>query len=796
MNDAKQSLEDLLESLGESSQFVTAGSSTPVLPGLELKGVGSIGTPVSTADAKRLITKAIQAPYGRGEDTIVDPKVRRVWQLEPSQFALRNPGWSAHVNAIVDAIRQEFGIRQKVSAHLYKLLVYEKGSFFAPHRDSEKAPGMFATLVVGLPSRHEGGSLIVEHDGKTKTIDFGGKNAEFKTQYAAFYSDCQHKITPVTAGYRVCLVYNLAIAGKKQPSAPRNSSSVEKAAQLLRELFAEPSGNLSRIAIPFKHQYTEAGLDPQQLKGPDRARADVLVRAAESLEYQCYFALLTLYESGEADYSTLDYDPYRSRRSHRWSYDDDQDDDDEGDDDSEDSGVEMEEVYENERSLEHWLDTRGRKQAFGKMHLEEGEILGLDGKEEWSRRQEVHEATGNEGVSLERWYHQGVIVIWPPENYFGIWAREGQASAIPALEKLAVRAKKSAALESCRGFAGEIIGRWKPRQIPTDGAGSYSARMLKLLERIGTPELVQRFLNDVFPTDFDGSEGKALGRIGRQFGWKTLGAPIRDFLARQKPEDYHTQLGHIVSICENLCCDPPALTKERQAVCASFADGLVQVLDRWDEQPAKSWYYKEEVPERAGVVASVVHIFEAIQAPRHLDRFLTHALDDKRNYGLHEVLIPDVKAIQKWLPKVPAAHSSFSRLLDHCLAELRTATAQPVEPPQDWSRDAALGCKCEDCGALSRFLRDPTLRVARFPLRKDRRQHLHQQIDKHKCDCTHVTDRKGSPQTLVCTKTRASYERRLKQYEIDNKLMAELQAMKGSKRSAAAKKPSSRTSKR
>jgi hypothetical protein len=50
---------------------------------------------------------------------------------------------------------------------------------------------MFATLVVGLPSRHEGGCLIVEHDGKTKKIDFGAKYAEFKTQYAAFYADCQ-----------------------------------------------------------------------------------------------------------------------------------------------------------------------------------------------------------------------------------------------------------------------------------------------------------------------------------------------------------------------------------------------------------------------------------------------------------------------------------------------------------------------------------------------------------------------------------------------------------------------------
>jgi predicted 2-oxoglutarate/Fe(II)-dependent dioxygenase YbiX len=793
MKDAKQDLEELLESLGESYKFVTSDSLTPVLPGLELKRVGSVGTPVSTADAKRLIAMASQAPYGRGEETIVDPKVRRVWQLEPSQFVLRNAEWNSHLAAIVEAVKQAFGIRQKVNAQLYKLLVYEKGSFFAPHRDSEKTPGMFGSLVVCLPSRHAGGSLVVAHDSQTEKVDFGGKDAEFKTQYAAFYADCQHKITPVTAGYRICLVYNLAIAGKRQPSAPRDSSLVAKAAELLKELFADTTSNMSRIVIPFKHQYTEAGLDPQQLKGPDRARADVLIRAAESLDYQCYFSLLTLYESGEADFSTMDYDPYRRRRSYYWSYDED----DEGqDDDSDDSGVDMGEVYEEERSLEHWLDSRGRKQAFGKMHLEEGEILGLDTKDEWSRRQEVHEATGNEGVSVERWYRQGVIVIWPPENYFGIWAREGQASALPALEKLAARAKKAAALESCRSFAGEIIGRWIPKQSPTAGTGSSSARMLVLLERIGTPELVQRFLHDVFPTDFDGSEGKALGGIGHQFGWKTLETPIREFLARQKPDDYRTQLGHIVSICESLCCDPPAFTKERRAVCASFADELAQVLERWDVRPAKSWSH-QGAPERAGVVASLVRIFAAISAQRHLDRFLERVLDDKRNYGLREVLIPDLNSIQKWLPDVPAAQSSFSRLLDHCLAELRAATAHPIEPPQDWTRDAALGCKCEDCGALNRFLRDPTQRVGRFPLRKDRRQHLHQQIDRHQCDCTHVTDRYGSPQTLVCTKTQASFERRLKQFESDKKRLGELEAMKSAKRSAAVK-PSSgrRTSKK
>jgi hypothetical protein len=36
---------------------------------------------------------------------------------------------------------------------------------------------------------------------------------------------------------------------------------------------------------------------------------------------------------------------------------------------------------------------------------------------------------------------------------------------------------------------------------------------------------------------------------------------------------------------------------------------------------------------------------------------------------------------------------------------------------------------------------------------KERRRHLHGIIDSNRCDCTHVTEHRGSPHTLVCTKT-------------------------------------------
>ncbi len=809
MVEARRALQQLLAGLGEASQFESVGQLPAILPGLEVKGVGPIGVPVTSRDAKRLMAKASQAPYGRGEATIVDTDVRRVWQLESSQFALRNAAWNEALAGVVDAVKRDLGIRGKVTAELYKLLVYEKGSFFKPHRDSEKMPGMFGTLVVCLPSRHEGGTLILRHDGQVKKVDFGGKNAEFQTQYAAFYADCQHEITPVTAGHRICLVYNLAGASKKQPEAPHNAAAVAEAARLLKELFSAAPEPLSKLAIPFTHRYTEAGLDPKQLKGSDRARADVLIRAAQTLACQCYFALLTLHQGGSAAYGSFEYGSLWGRRKSYGWYDDDVDDEGDGDD----PDAEFEEICEEQLTLEHWLDPEGQEQSFGTIHFDDHEILGLEDKEGWSCEQEVHEATGNEGASMERWYRQAAVAIWPRDRHFHVLAAEGPASAIPALEKLAADSTTAEDLAVCGQVANAIIENWQGHDPYTHGIRSHSGPMLRMLERIGDEKLAMRFLRDVFPESFNGSEGKALHGLCQHIGWKALAAAIQKFLSRQKPANYYTHLNQIVAICEHLCCDPPALSKERRAACVLIADELMKVVERWDKVRPSRWdddefdayefgedaddFDAEESdiePEgrpndderealelmrrgdkRIGVVASMLRLLSAIGASKHLTTFLAHVLADTRHYDLRAVLIPDVKHLYAQTISTAAGRRAAARLLQHCLTELRAATAHPPQPPKDWKRESKLGCKCEDCVALSRFLRDPTERVGRFPMNKQRRQHLHQQIDKHRCDVTHVTERKGSPQTLVCTKTQESYERRRRQYSDDQGALAELE---------------------
>ena len=94
--------------------------------------------------------------------------------------------------------------------------------------------------------------------------------------------------------------------------------------------------------------------------------------------------------------------------------------------------------------------------------------------------------------------------------------------------------------------------------------------------------------------------------------------------------------------------------------------------------------------------------------------------------------------------------------------------------PLDYRRAAELPCKCTVCQALAESLTDPEKPQARFPMAKTRRQHLHHVIDSHRCDYTHVTERRGSPQTLICTKTTASYEAARKTHDQDLKHLARL----------------------
>jgi predicted 2-oxoglutarate/Fe(II)-dependent dioxygenase YbiX len=262
----------VLQTVRRPGDFFATGRIEIFAPKIEVEGVGAISLPLLEAQAGQLIAIAEQAPYGRGEETLVDTAVRRTWQIAAERIRLGGRHWDANLAEIVARAAAGLGVMEGVAADLYKLLVYDTGSFFVRHRDTEKAPGMFATLVVVLPSLYTGGELCIRHREREVCLDLSSPEPS-EVAYAAFYADCRHEVRPITAGCRLVLIYNLirqARAGNARP--PAYDAEIERISDLLRSWAAEPAAaersSPSKLIYPLEHAYTPAEIGFRRSRAP------------------------------------------------------------------------------------------------------------------------------------------------------------------------------------------------------------------------------------------------------------------------------------------------------------------------------------------------------------------------------------------------------------------------------------------------------------------------------------------------------------------------------------------------
>jgi len=142
------------------------------------------------------------------------------------------------------------------------------------------------------------------------------------------------------------------------------------------------------------------------------------------------------------------------------------------------------------------------------------------------------------------------------------------------------------------------------------------------------------------------------------------------------------------------------------------------------------------------------------------------------DFSLDDCQVPCLKTVIPWAQK---HFGTVQPPLAHWLAavrrQLESATSQPPTPPTDWTRPADVACTCRFCAQLNAFLADPVNEIGRIPAREDMRQHVIGMIQRHRCDVKHALERKGSPFSLVLTKTTGSFERAVKRFQTDLKLL-------------------------
>jgi predicted 2-oxoglutarate/Fe(II)-dependent dioxygenase YbiX len=771
-----QELAEILGDVDRPGDFFASGRAEFLAPRLEVEGVGPIALPLLPTQAKQLIKAATRAPYGRGADTVVDTKVRRTWQIEANRVGIGGKHWAKTLDGIVERAAEGLGVAGPVSAELYKLLIYDKGSFYVSHRDTEKAPGMFATLVLALPSQSKGGELVVRHQDRDARLDLACEEPS-EIAFAAFYADCVHEVLPVTSGCRATLVFNLLRKAKgKAPQPPSYETEADKITWLLRSWVdekasasidattaaSEANSSPEKLIIPLEHAYTPAELAFDKLKGADAAVARLLATAAPQAGCDVHLALLTIWESGSAEYNGRENWHYRRGRR--------------------DSGVEenasefeVVEVHDWSKTLSDWRRPDGSATALGKLPLVDNEVSPPDALEDMEPDEEhFHEATGNEGASFDRTYARAVLVIWPSKRILALLNQGGLEATLPFLGELvdkwqSARAKTGVPHKrQAEEIAGHMISTWpvntwhrRDRSEPSD-----VGRMLSLLARLGDPTLIERMLEKL---------------ISRQ-GHDTADNPaILEALAEFEPVAAAGWLKKIIAANGVDALGPcgallAGALKGRFAKSPGQLAGAVQsLLDQLPGEPASApkdqWGRPRGAKADAAFVVDLTTVVDGVDAG--LAKWAAaHVLAWHGHFDLDRVLVPASKLLVK---KRGRSGVAFDALHAAAVAHLEARIAQTLEPPRDWTRPSAIGCQCQHCRELSRFLADAesptwTLRAAQHT-----RTHVENEINRARSDVNTSTERRGSPHSLIAVKNQASYERRVAQRKQDLADLAALQ---------------------
>ncbi|KAF8908586.1 hypothetical protein CPB84DRAFT_1843480 [Gymnopilus junonius] len=394
-------------------------------PCLQISGLGLVALPLSEAVAKSIISCANLAPFGHGERTVVDKSVRDTWEIEPSGVSFLNPHWEPYVRkTVVRQVCESLGVeigKQPPKLELYKLLLYEKGSHFLPHQDTQKAEGMFATVIIILPSAYTGGQVVVSHSSKTETIDFA-PSSQFSTAILAWYTDIKHEVKEVTSGYRLALSYNLIHNPTSGPvPRPIDPSVDAKRTASLRRVLKKWNAekyrdelNRKLIAFLFDHEYSTANLKTgfKALKGLDAERVRFIQPVAEKLGFKIGLANLEHHVSGLAD----DSGGYYGRSE----------------------TPTMAEVEETNTQISGLVDLSGKALLTAQpVPIDEEELIPRNPFEDAVPDGKEYEGyLGNGAGALEHWYRRSVLVIIPNRKIDDIhYAIQGIPFALQKLKE-------------------------------------------------------------------------------------------------------------------------------------------------------------------------------------------------------------------------------------------------------------------------------------------------------------------------------------------------------------------------
>lgn len=740
---------------------------------LEVRGVGEVLLPVPETQASQLCRLGRPAPYGRGEHTLLDPRVRDTWEIPKSRVKIDRRRWSKTLLPVLDRLRADLGLPSgcELKAELHSMLVYAPGQFFVPHQDSEKADAMVGSLVVNLPSSFTGGALVVEHGGESSTYRSSKKSLSF----VAFYADCRHQIRRVKSGYRIVLTYNLLLDGETATAAIEAApESVDALTRCLDEHFTTPlvsprrfgdaplTDPPTRLAYLLDHEYTPRGLSWSRLKGSDGRRAALLRAAAMRADCEVALALADVHET----WSCLEREweaPWYARSRHgRWDdWDNDDFDDEEdgwaGDEGSIDpDGYKLDELVDWTITVDCWIDPSGGQAEPISLSVGDVEVCATTPSADLRPYASEYEGyMGNYGNTMDRWYRRGALVLWPRQRAFSVRAEATPAWALDALSR---RVRAGDVVEA-QEMAATLASFWNA-VAGVEQRRSFFTKTLRVARALDEP-VAAAMLLEPFRVEMLG-RGQVLPLVGlvERYGEQWAGDLLEAWSGRGcswTPSAGQGRLAWVVSLgglCEALHASGGTGTATARLLVQDSWRWLSVAIDRRLGLMPPS-HRDEALGELGPPITSVLECTAVIGASDLGDEVVGFLC--RENNDLIACLMRALRAAGA-LPPAKRRAAGLDAIAHHCAGRVRARLARPARADDDWSIEVPPGCSCKLCDVLGGFLADPARCSFEWPLATEGRRHMHSRIDGAELPVRHQTRRTGRPYTLVLTKTEAMFE--------------------------------------
>jgi len=751
-------LAELLESVDRPGSYCVGDTIHVLMPKISVDGVGELSFPVSKSQIDALIGVAERAPYGKGTDTLIDTSVRDCWQIDASHLRMTGGAWPKSLKNILDLVREGLGLENReIDAELYKLLIYEKGGFFAPHKDTEKVHRMIATLTLSLPTSGAGGELLVRHEDQ-ETLFAMNANEPSEISYAAFYADCLHEVRPVNQGHRISLVFNLFIpSGQKLVGAPVYTTVTQKITSCL--LNWKKIGKSEKLVWLLEHLYTEDGLSFDTLKGIDEVVARILGEAADHANFQISAAVLHVHDYGEPEYD-----------GGYW----------------EEPSIysEMGEHFDRDQHLENWVARDGSHPPFGQLSLDDSELLQPEQIEHADPDEAlIEDYTGNAGPLLQQIYRLAALVVWPKEMTLKIVAKNNINQAVSWVKTQRKHVKK----EEMYLLVSQLIDVWP--EARNQCSTYHLPEMLGLLGKTGYVDLLKKFLDQLFASFYDGQGSKPLAEvillIDPKYAEEFLIKIVKQFMplypkdilslmkillhkksVQSESKRYDTLRKVMCLATENL---PLALKHSTELL---KKEQMTLRIDGYDSYRNQSKYHRKHHLDSLDI-CTLFKLLLSLNLPKESIQVIDIFKD-----------FPVAVTPGRMLPKVFKDLNKLKKFRDtktllilwqQSVDFLLQRSSTPPKEPMDWIIDGdEIPDTHDHFRELRAFCQNPVVQIQRLSYKEELRRHLKETIKALRLDIDYETERKGRPYSLVCTKNRNSFERRGKEYLEDKRYIKSL----------------------